>query len=50
MADIGESANVVETASKAGLLEKLQDCTALLDRIKKVLNAYLDKTRLFFPR
>ena len=50
MSNIGESANVVETASQAGLLEKFQECVGLLDRINKGLNAYLEKKRLFFPR
>ena len=50
MSGIGESANVVETASQPGLLEKFQECVSLLDRINKGLNAYLEKKRLFFPR
>ncbi|CAG7837267.1 unnamed protein product [Allacma fusca] len=50
MTSMGESANVVETASQPGLLEKFQECVSLLDRINKGLNAYLEKKRLFFPR
>lgn len=50
MSELGAQVNAVETASKPGLYEKLQDCTALLDRINKGLNAYLEKKRLFFPR
>uniref|UniRef100_A0A4W3H1L8 Dynein axonemal heavy chain 12 n=1 Tax=Callorhinchus milii TaxID=7868 RepID=A0A4W3H1L8_CALMI len=41
---------VLAATSLTGLLQKLQDCNGLLDRIMKGLNAYLEKKRLFFPR
>ncbi|RXM97062.1 Dynein heavy chain 12, axonemal [Acipenser ruthenus] len=41
---------VLPATSLTGLLEKLQDCNVLLEKIMKGLNAYLEKKRLFFPR
>ncbi|XP_013387188.1 dynein heavy chain 12, axonemal, partial [Lingula anatina] len=41
---------VMAATSLNGLLEKLVDSNALLDKINKGLNAYLEKKRLFFPR
>lgn len=41
---------VLVATSLIGLLEKLQNCNELLDKIMKGLNAYLEKKRLFFPR
>ncbi|XP_010215324.1 PREDICTED: dynein heavy chain 12, axonemal [Tinamus guttatus] len=41
---------VLTATSLTGLLEKLQNCNELLDKIMKGLNAYLEKKRLFFPR
>uniref|UniRef100_A0AAQ5X8M4 Dynein axonemal heavy chain 12 n=1 Tax=Amphiprion ocellaris TaxID=80972 RepID=A0AAQ5X8M4_AMPOC len=41
---------ILPATSLPGLLEKLQDSSALLDNIMKGLNSYLEKKRLFFPR
>uniref|UniRef100_A0A670IHN2 Dynein axonemal heavy chain 12 n=1 Tax=Podarcis muralis TaxID=64176 RepID=A0A670IHN2_PODMU len=41
---------VLAATSLTGLLEKLQNCNELLDKIMRGLNAYLEKKRLFFPR
>ncbi|KAM6256904.1 dynein axonemal heavy chain 12 [Porphyrio hochstetteri] len=41
---------VLVATSLLGLLEKLQNCNELLDKILRGLNAYLEKKRLFFPR
>ncbi|KAM9098063.1 dynein heavy chain 12, axonemal isoform X1 [Sarcophilus harrisii] len=41
---------VLAATALTGLLEKLQNCNDLLDKIMKGLNAYLEKKRLFFPR
>ena len=43
-------AHVMVATAMNGLLEKLLDSNALLDKINKGLNAYLEKKRLFFPR
>jgi len=50
MGELGAQMNAVETASKPGLYEKLLELTALLDKVIRGLNAYLEKKRLFFPR
>ncbi|NXP46066.1 DYH7 protein, partial [Heliornis fulica] len=41
---------VLVATSLVGLLEKLQNCNELLDKIRRGLNAYLEKKRLIFPR
>lgn len=41
---------VIETAGAAGLLEAMQNCMVLLDKINEGVTAYLEKKRLFFPR
>lgn len=41
---------VIVAATVSGLLEKVKDSNALLEKINKGLNAYLEKKRLFFPR
>nr|XP_021153643.1 dynein heavy chain 12, axonemal isoform X1 [Columba livia]XP_021153644.1 dynein heavy chain 12, axonemal isoform X1 [Columba livia]XP_021153645.1 dynein heavy chain 12, axonemal isoform X1 [Columba livia]XP_021153646.1 dynein heavy chain 12, axonemal isoform X1 [Columba livia]XP_021153647.1 dynein heavy chain 12, axonemal isoform X1 [Columba livia]XP_021153648.1 dynein heavy chain 12, axonemal isoform X1 [Columba livia] len=41
---------VLVATAFTGLLEKLQNCNELLDKIMKGLNAYLEKKRLFFTR
>ena len=46
----GAIPQVLSATSLPGLFEKLQGSNALLDRILKGLNAYLEKKRLFFPR
>ncbi|KAM8834259.1 LOW QUALITY PROTEIN: dynein axonemal heavy chain 12-like [Synchiropus picturatus] len=45
-----QDAKILSAASEPGLLEKLQNCSVMLENIMKGLNAYLEKKRLFFPR
>ncbi|VEL11601.1 unnamed protein product [Protopolystoma xenopodis] len=42
--------SVLKATEFSGLLERLKDSNALLEKINKGLNAYLEKKRLFFPR
>ncbi|NXL48091.1 DYH7 protein, partial [Podilymbus podiceps] len=50
MAYCAKDPKVLVATSLIGLLEKLQNCNVLLDKIMKGLNTYLEKKRLFFPR
>ncbi|KAM9226992.1 LOW QUALITY PROTEIN: dynein axonemal heavy chain 12 [Leptosomus discolor] len=49
MKSCAKDPKVLVATSLIGLLEKLQNCNELLDKIMKGLNAYLEKKRLFFP-
>nr|CAH8846959.1 unnamed protein product [Trichobilharzia regenti] len=42
--------NVLKATDFPGILEKIKDSNALLDKINKGLNAYLEKKRLYFAR
>ncbi|XP_028906396.1 dynein heavy chain 12, axonemal isoform X2 [Ornithorhynchus anatinus] len=50
MKHCAKDTKVFAATSLTGILEKLQNCNELLDKIMKGLNAYLEKKRLFFPR
>ena len=50
MKHVVKDPKVLAASAIPGLFEKLSDSNALLDRINKGLNAYLEKKRLFFPR
>lgn len=50
MAIVARDPRVIETAGAAGLLEAMQNCNSLLEKINDGVTAYLEKKRLFFPR
>ncbi|KAK5645095.1 hypothetical protein RI129_006395 [Pyrocoelia pectoralis] len=41
---------VIDSAPQPGLLENMQLCTKILDRINEGVTAYLEKKRVYFPR
>ncbi|XP_022919154.2 dynein axonemal heavy chain 7 [Onthophagus taurus] len=50
MAGVAKDPRVVETAGSVGLLEAMQNCIELLDKINDGVTSYLEKKRLYFPR
>lgn len=50
MQELEGQTTALEMAKKPGLLEKLLQCTALLDKVLKGLNTYLEERRVSFPR
>ncbi|KER25823.1 hypothetical protein T265_06797 [Opisthorchis viverrini] len=50
MRNTAKDPNVLKATAFQGIKERLKDSNALLDKINKGLNAYLEKKRLFFAR
>ncbi|KAI4463384.1 dynein heavy chain family protein [Holotrichia oblita] len=50
MAVVAKDPRVIETAGTMGLLEAMETCCELLEKINDGVTAYLEKKRLFFPR
>lgn len=50
MAAVVRDPRVLETAPQAGLLEAMQNCNQMLEKINDGVTQYLEKKRLFFPR
>lgn len=50
MASVQEDTHVLKATDYPGLLKKLQVSNKVLEEIRKSLNEYLEKKRLYFPR
>ncbi|KAK9744283.1 Dynein heavy chain, N-terminal region 2 [Popillia japonica] len=50
MAVVAKDPRVIETAGTMGLLEAMENCCELLEKINDGVTSYLEKKRLFFPR
>lgn len=50
MAIVQRDPRVIETAGATGLLEAMENCNQLLEKINDGVSAYLEKKRLYFPR
>lgn len=50
MAIVQRDPRVIETAGAAGILEAMENCNQLLEKINDGVSAYLEKKRLYFPR
>ncbi|KAF2899449.1 hypothetical protein ILUMI_06723 [Ignelater luminosus] len=50
MSVVAREPKVLDTAGSVGLLENLENCTKLLEKINEGVTAYLERKRLYFPR
>lgn len=50
MSIVQRDPRVIETAGASGLLEAMENCNQLLEKINDGVSAYLEKKRLYFPR